>query len=343
MGSEMCIRDRIYASEEFKLATWFNAIVGVRVEQFTLDYTGEDPSNNVVFDNERFIDDFSVFPSANLIFELDEDGNKKIRASYGRTTARPSFKEASIAQIIDPVANTIFNGNPDIRPTFINNFDLRFESYGEGTNFIAISGFYKTFDDPIEISFIEGAPNQFIPLNLGEATVFGAEIEFRRSLDFIGLNDFFFNGNYSLIESRQDFGVFEQSRRSDPQNLRDGEEAPTERQLQGQSPWILNLGLGYNNKELGWEGGFFYNVQGPTLEIVSDGNVGDVFTRPFNDLRFNVSKSFGKSKQNKVTLRVSNILDDERLSEFESFGSSRQIFSLREPGRSLSLNYSVKF
>ncbi len=331
-----------YISEEFKVAKWFNAIVGVRVEQFELQYTGVDV-NGTIFDNETFIDETDIFPTANLIFELDEDGNKKIRASYGRTTARPSFKEASTAAIIDPVANSIFNGNPDIRPTYINNYDLRFETYGEGTNFIALSGFYKTFEDPIEISFIEGAPNQFIPLNLGEATVYGAEIEVRRSLDFVGLNDFFFNGNYSLIESQQDLGIFEQARRSDPQNLRDGETPITERQLQGQSPWILNLGFGYNNQESGWEGTVLYNVQGPTLEIVSDGNVGDVFTRPFNDLRLNLSKSFGKNKQNKITLRATNILDDERLSEFESFGSSNQIFSLREPGTSFSIGYSTRF
>ncbi|MEL6918663.1 MAG: TonB-dependent receptor, partial [Bacteroidota bacterium] len=326
----------------FKIAKWFNAIVGVRVEQFELVYTGIDV-NGTQFTDESFIDETDIFPTANLIFELDEDGNKKIRASYGRTTARPSFKEASTAAIIDPVANTIFNGNPDIRPTYINNYDLRFESYGEGNNFFALSAFYKTFTDPIEISFIEGAPNQFVPLNLGEATVFGAEVEFRKDLAFIGLTNFFFNGNYSIIESNQDLGQFEQARRSDPQNLRDGETPITERELQGQSPWILNLGFGYNNRDSGWEGGLFYNVQGSTLEIVSDGNVGDVFTRPFNDLRFNISKTFGANKQSKITLRASNILNDERLSEFESFGSSDQIYSLREPGQSFSLGYSVKF
>ncbi len=332
----------LYVSEELKFTKWFNAILGVRVEQFQLDYTGVGV-DGTEFNEERFIEEFDVFPTANLIFELDEEGNKKIRASYGRTTARPSFKEASTAAIIDPVAGTIFNGNPDIRPTYINNFDLRYEIYGESNNFIAISSFYKTFENPIEISFIQGAPNQFIPLNLGEATVIGLELELRKSLDFIGLKDFFFNGNYSIIDSRQDFGVFEQERRSDPQNLRDGETPLTERQLQGQAPYILNLGFNYNNQESGWESGLFFNVQGSTLEIVSDGNVGDVFTRPFNDLRFNLGKTFGQNKQNKISFRMSNILNDEVLSEFESFGSSNQIFSLREPGQTFSLSYSTKF
>ena len=67
-----------YISEEFKLASWFNAIVGVRVEQFQLDYNGVDVEGNVIED-ARFLDEFDVFPTANLIFDLNEEGNKKIR------------------------------------------------------------------------------------------------------------------------------------------------------------------------------------------------------------------------------------------------------------------------
>ncbi len=331
-----------YVSEELKFAKWFNAILGVRVEQFQLDYSGFDLFDQTPF-TETFIDEFDVFPTANLIFDLDEEGNKKIRTSYGRTTARPSFKEASTTAIIDPISNTIFNGNPDIRPTYIDNFDLRFEVYGEGTNFFAISGFYKSLVDPIEISFIQGANSQFQPQNLGEATVTGIEFEVRRTLDFIGLNNFYFNGNYSYIDSKQDLSEDELARRSDPDNLRDGETPITERTLQGQSPWILNIGLGYNNRESGWESGLFYNVQGSTLQIVSNGNTGDVFTKPFNDLRFNLSKTFGQNKQNKVSFRVTNLLGDDRLSEFESFGSTNQIFSRWEPAQTFSLSYSTKF
>ncbi|MEM8999340.1 MAG: carboxypeptidase-like regulatory domain-containing protein [Bacteroidota bacterium] len=331
-----------YISEEFKISKRFNAILGVRAEQFKLAYTGTSQTQGT-FDDEEVLDEFDIFPTANLIYELDEEGNKKIRGSYGRTTARPSFKEASIAQIFDPISGFFFLGNLDIQPTYIDNFDLRFEKYGEGTDFFALSGFYKSFQDPIELTFIPGANDQITPQNLGDATVYGAEIELRKDLAFLGLNNFFFNGNYSLIESNQELSEAERILRSTETNLREGENPMTERQLQGQSPFILNLGLGYNNRDTGWEGGLFYNVQGATLEIVSDGNIGDVYTRPFNDLKFNLSKTFGQNKQNKITFRVTNLLDDERLSEFESFGSSRKTYSLREPGQSFSLSYSTKF
>ncbi|KPM32779.1 Putative outer membrane protein [Croceitalea dokdonensis DOKDO 023] len=332
----------LYVSEEFKLTPRFTSIIGVRAEQFQLSYTGTSQTQGTL-ENELILDEFDFFPSANLILELDEEGNRKIRGSYGRTTARPSFKEASIAQIFDPVSGFFFLGNLDIKPTYIDNFDLRFETYGKGTNFFAISGFYKSFENPIELAFIAGATDQFTPRNLGDATVLGAEIEFRSDLSIIGLNNFFFNGNYSLINSTQDLNEDERILRATETNLRVGETPITERQLQGQSPWILNLGLNYNSNDNGWEGGLFYNVQGPTLEIVSDGNIGDVFTRPFNDLKFSIGKSFGQNDQNKITLRISNLLNDERLSEFESFGSTRKTYSLLQPGQSFSVSYSTRF
>ena len=51
-----------------------------------------------------------------------------------------------------------------------------------------------------------------------------------------------------------------------------------------------------------------------------------------------------KFKNNRsLTLRVTNILNDDRESLFEGFGGESQYFSLRHPGRQFSLGYSVKF
>ncbi|MFT5737501.1 MAG: hypothetical protein ACI9SG_001850, partial [Maribacter sp.] len=252
------------------------------------------------------------------------------------------FKEASNAQIFDPVSSTFFIGNINIQPTYVNNFDLRFESYGEGTNFFAVSAFAKTFQDPIELSFIREARGQFIPLNLGDANVFGGELEVRTSLDFIpGWQNFSFNANISIIESQQTFTDDEAEARRD--NLREGETLRDSRQLQGQSPLLLNIGFNYDNKKNGWQGGLIYNVQGKTLEIVGNGDIPDVFTLPFNNLRFNLSKEFGKEKNSKISLRFENILNDKIESVYQSFGAEDQLFSSRYPGQAISLGYSYQF
>ena len=338
-----------YVSEDFKATPWWTWVLGLRLENFNLNYTGfgQIDGVNTAFNNARFIEETNLFPSVNTIFDLDEDANHKIRAAYTRTTARPSFKEASTIALFDPIELTFFIGNQDIQPTFINNFDLRLEKYGENGDFYALSGFYKTFVDPIERTFFAAASNQFTVVNLGnsdggvDATVVGLELELRKNLGFIGLNDFSFNFNWSLIDSEQTLNADEAELRTNA--LRTGETLPDNRALQGQSPFIVNAGLNYDNQDLGIKAGLFYNVQGTTLEIVGGGSNPDVFTSPFNSLNFNVSKDFGKDDKSKISLRVRNLLDDDIESVFSSFGAQDQIFATRSPGQSFSLSYSYSF
>lgn len=330
-----------YISEEFRLASWFNMVFGVRYEKYDLIYTGQ-RQDGTRFDNSKILDKSDFFPSANLIFDLDEDADNKIRASYARTTARPSFKEASLAEIFDPISNTFFIGNINVQPTYVDNYDLRFEKYGKQGDFFALSGFYKSFKDPIEISFIRGASGQFTPLNLGDAKVFGGEIELRKNLGFIsGLQDLNFNTNISIIKSQQQFSIDEKANRQD--NLRVGETLDAKRQLQGQSPYLINLGFIYDNKEMGLQGGVFYNVQGKTLQIVGDQDIPDVYTLPFHNVKLNISKTFGEYKNSTLSLKFENILNKYIESVYQSYGSEDQTYSKWNQGHKISLSYSMDF
>ncbi|QNJ97717.1 TonB-dependent receptor [Constantimarinum furrinae] len=330
-----------YISEEFKINNWFNAILGVRFEKYDLIYTGQNQQGDI-FDDTTIIDKSDFFPSANLIFDLNEEADKKIRTSYSRTTARPSFKEASLAEIFDPINSTFFIGNIHVQPSYIDNFDIRYEKYGEGGDFFAVSGFYKSFKDPIELSFIRGATGQFTPLNLGDAMVFGGELEVRKNLGFItGLSNIDLNVNLSLIESQQEYSTDERSSRLD--NLRDGETLDDNRQLQGQSPYLINIGFNYEDEDSGWQGGVFYNTQGKTLQIVGSEDIPDVFTLPFHNVKLNISKRFGENNQSTIGLRFENLLDDDIESIYESFGATDQIYSKWNPGQKISLSYSLTF
>ena len=329
-----------YASEEFKITDWFQAVVGLRFEKFQLVYTGE-RQDGTKLNKATILDKSDFFPSTNLIFDLNEEGSQKIRTSYARTTARPSFKEASLAEIFDPINNTFFIGNINIQPTYINNFDLRYEKYGENGDFYAISGFYKSFKDPIELSFIRSATGQFTPLNLGDAIVYGTEIEIRKNLGFIpGLEKFRINTNLSLINSEQEFSNDEKANRED--NLRSGEVLDDTRPLQGQSPYLVNFGIDYTNDN-GWNAGLFYNVQGKTLQIVGSGDIPDVYTLPFNNLLFNASKTFGKNKNATISLKFENLLNSNIESVYESYKAEDQIYSKWNPGQKISISYNVKF
>ena len=115
------------------------------------------------------------------------------------------------------------------------------------------------------------------------------------------------------------------------------------RNLQGQSPFLLNLGINYDNPDSGWRGGLFYNVQGRTLQAVGNADIPDVFTLPYHSLNMNFSKAFGKDRKSNLTLKFTNILDDDRESVFESFGAEDQVYSRWSPGQEISLSYSYKF
>ncbi len=332
-----------YVSEEFKFSDRLKSILGLRYEKFELFYTGQNNLGDVVLNEEKIIDATDFFPSANLIYDFNEEGNTKLRASYSRTTARPSFKEASIAEIFDPLTNRVFIGNLDIEPTYIGNFDLRFERYGEEGQFFALSGFYKDFDNPIELVAFEQAPNNFTPRNVESASVIGVELEVRQGLGILnqGLKDISFNANVSVIKSEVDMSEIEFNSRQ--LAVRDGETINPTRNLQGQSPYLINVGFNYKGETNGWQSGLFYNVQGKTLEVVGIRGVPDVYTLPYHNLTFNVSKEFGSDKSSKISLRFTNMLNDKVESVYQSFRATDQIYSLRNPGQAISLGYSYQF
>jgi TonB-dependent receptor len=238
-----------YISNEFNLSESLKAVLGLRTELFKSYYTSYPGlDGNVDFDNEKVLDEFDLFPSANIIYSLTD--NMNLRGSYSRTTARPSFKEQSTAQIFDPITSRLFIGALGIKPlvpTYINNFDLRYERFGEDGQMFALSGFYKNFKDPIELTFFLQAPTQVTPANLGDGKVYGAEFEFRQRLGFLteGLNNLKLNANVSLIKSELTMSDAEYNSRV--LAARNGETVDRKRDLQGQSPYLINVGLDYAN------------------------------------------------------------------------------------------------
>src|SRR5690606_18085126 len=142
-----------YISNEFNVSKKLKTVIGLRTELYQLYYSGQ-TAQGEVYDDVNTIDNYDFFPSANVIYSLTDSSN--LRASYSRTTARPSFKESSRVQIFDPITNRTFIGNgfgiydqngdviyEAVKPTYINNFDVRYELFREKGQMFALSGFYK--------------------------------------------------------------------------------------------------------------------------------------------------------------------------------------------------------
>lgn len=334
-----------YGSESLQFFEKLKAILGLRLEKFEQFYTGQNNSGSIIYSNVKTIDKFDLFPSANLIYSLNDNTN--FRFSYAKTIARPSFKEASITQIFDPITNLTFNGNINLQPSYINNFDVRYENFGKDAQVFAISAFYKSFKDPIELAFYSASsPDNLQPRNIGSATVAGLELDFRKNLSFLSksFDNFGVILNASVIRSKQEMdkttnGEYE----SKLLTLRDGETMSDTRDLQGQSPYLVNAGINYTNDGKGIQTGLFYNVQGKSLEIVGIGAIPDVYTMPFNSLNFTFSKSFGKDQSSGISAKIENLLNNEAESHFQSFNANDEIFSKKHIGSSFSIGYSYKF
>ncbi|WP_100628920.1 TonB-dependent receptor [Algoriphagus formosus] len=345
-----------YASLEASPTERLKAIAGLRVEKYNQYYTGTNQTGTIVFDLVEMLDDFDFFPTVNLIYNLKD--NQNLRFSASRTIARPSFKELSYAEILDPITGRTFvgglypettNGGADIlwdgnlTPTRINNFDLRWEAFQERGQMLSVSAFYKSFDKPIEMVQFLSDPGAFQPRNVGRGTVAGLELEFRKELGFLApaFEKFSWNTNVTITESQIRMSESEFLSRS--LTAREGEEVKDTRDMAGQAPYIINTGISYQDYNSGWEAGIFYNVQGPTLNLVGFGNRTDTYTVPFHALNLNVNKSFGADERIQTSFGVSNILNDKRQLVFRSFQAQDQFFTNLAPGTEISFSFSYSF
>ena len=347
-----------YISNEFNIAALLKAIVGLRIEKYDQFYTGSNQTRTIVLENEKVIDDFDFFPTLNLIYSYTE--NQNLRFSATKTVARPSFKEMSFAEISDPITGRTFIGsllsevvsdgittdtlwNGKLTSTDIINLDLRWELFSEKSQMVSVSAFYKRFYNPIEIVQFLSAQGSFQARNVGDAQVFGAEFELRQNFNFIEpkLENLFLTANFTFTHS--EIALSESERRSRTLSAREGEDVIEKRQMAGQAPYIINLGLMYNYPKWNLEGGVFYNVQGETLLFVGFANKTDVYSVPFHSLNLKVSKTLGEKENMSVSLQANNILNDDKEQIFKSFNAEDQIFSRLRPQRFYSLGFSYKF
>lgn len=341
-----------YISSELMPTEKLKAIIGLRIENFVQRHTGRNQSGERVLDNDIVLDNLNLFPSANFIYSLSDMQN--LRASYSRTVARPSFKELSFAQILDPVSNRTFNGgffeyegdwDGNLISTLINNFDLRWEFFQNRGQLFSVSAFYKQFSDPIELVRIPVAvtTNEFQPRNVGDGQLYGLEFELRKSLDFLSpdMRWFSVSGNLTLVESQIDMTDAEFQARKSFEKA--GEAIEDTRDMAGQAPWIVNAGFSYNNPEIGLDAGLFYNVKGPTLTVVGGNLFPDVYSEPFHSLNFNLNKTFGAKDQAAVNFGINNILNDVREEFYTGFRAEDQIFNSLNPGTQISLGISYSF
>lgn len=348
-----------YISGDIDFTKKLKVIGGLRGEMYQQFYSGIN-QNGDELNNKEVMNHLRLFPTLNMVYRLKRKTN--LRASYTQTTARPSFKELSYAQILDPITGRSFQGglfsesvnivdqngqvqnlllwNGNLRPTTINNFDLRFETFFKRADMVSVGVFYKTMKDPIEIVQYMADNNAYQPRNVGNATILGAEFELRQNLEIVhsALKRFNFNTNVTVTQS--EISINEAEFLSRTFGARDGQTISRKRTMAGQAPYIINGGIGYQSRTKLFEAGMYYNVQGPTLQFVGYANRADVFTVPFHSLNFSASGKFGYKNRMNLALKVSNLLNDKREQIFSSYQAQQEFFQQLAPGTTISVKFS---
>lgn len=345
-----------YLSLEMNLTKRLRTIAGLRVENYLQRYTGQNQQGTIIIDNTKLLDETGFFPSVNFIYSLNS--NQNIRLSYAKTIARPSFKELSFAEIVDPLSGRTFVGglfrdaddiagreywNGNLSSSQIHNADLRWEIFRKNNQLISVSAFYKYFFNPIEIVQYATQTGCFQPRNVGNGQVLGLELELRQNLGEMtgALSNFDLTSNISVTRSRIELSLTEYYSRLE--NARAGQTIEKYREMAGQAPWIINSGITYNGGENGFwsdlEAGLYYNVQGTTLQYVGIADRPDIYTLPFHSLNLSFNKTFGIEKRAQIGFKIDNLLNDKRESVFRSFNPTDQFFTKLEPG----ITYHLKF
>jgi len=332
-----------YAAYTGLLIPLFNKIkiyAGIRYENTAQNLSGYLETGDSIVVKNIFKD---LFPSVNLTFNLTE--NTLLRLAYGKTLNRPEFREISPFSFFDFDENASIYGNPYLKSSYVHNSDIRIEWYPAQGEIISIGIFNKNFLNPIEKQLINvGSGYNYTFRNARSAYSRGIELEVRKSFQFLENSPSVFNmlKDFTLILN----GSLIQSRINNP----DPNERDSIRPLQGQSPYILNAGLYYQQEKSGLSVTALYNVIGKRIDYIGDLENPHIWEMPFHSLDLSISKKIGRF----ITLKLGakNILNETVI--FQQFEEPvlnnmdhkvTRIQTTRKfiPGRQFSLGISLLF
>jgi TonB-dependent receptor len=205
-----------YGQYTTDIAAW-SFLVGARVENTQAKYTAFVQTNgNAPVLSSTKADYTDVFPTAQVKYTFAP--NLIARAIYSTGIGRPGFEQnkatASINTTTDPGTVLISRGNPNLKPTTGNNFDLSLEYYMESGGIIQVGLFDKEFSNYIAPRVQHGittdplAPGQLANvttfLNLSSAYARGAEVAYHQKFVFLPepFAGFGVDANLTLVDSR---------------------------------------------------------------------------------------------------------------------------------------------
>lgn len=280
--------ERVYAGYAMNTLSFGRARLqtGLRLETTQSRFTG----NQVTFDSNGNYVSTTPVPGRNTYtdllpsvqFQYALTPNTNIRAAYGRGIARPNFSDLPPFIVENDRRRSVSVGNPALKPTRANNFDILAERYLKPYGIIQVGAFYKDLRDPIysvQTPVTSGTFNGFSqtqPTNGQKAHIFGIEAALQQRLIFLPglLSGFGVSANYSYTTSK----AIVPNRTDNPALIR-------------QAPNNYNLDVTYDKRRLSARMGLTHNdayIYQYNFTDGADGGVqgpnGDVYLYPHTQL-----------------------------------------------------------
>lgn len=264
-------------------------IAGVRIEYTDQGYVLKFARDADPKGSQRYTD---VLPSFHAKYAVHDHTN--LHLSYARSINRPGFFEIVPYTIINEDYKE--KGNPSLKHTVADNVDIRYECFPRSSEQLMVGLFYKRLKNPIEYGLInEGQDTYYKPMNFGNATNLGAEIDVLKYFNRFGIK-----ANYTYTHSRI----------TTDKRLMEGSEVVSRRQsrpLFGQAAHVANLSLLFKDTQRGWEGQLAGSYTGKRLSDISNWYDDDIWEEGYFQLDVSVEKSWKNGIS--IFAKASNLLD----------------------------------
>lgn len=346
-----------YVQAEAEAIDGVRAIFGVRYETAKQEVT---PIGAV---STRLNNDYWL-PAATLTWNFAPD--MQLRLAAAKTIARPQFRELAPQAFRDFESDRLFFGNPLLRDSELYNLEARYEWFFDRDQRLTAAGFYKEINRPIEQVGFYPTPDARLQTGftyLPKATLWGAEVEAQKyvPLDFISDGwagkRMVLIANYTYTQSKitadsqcvpSVLGVTLGGCGPGlaPANLQFRDGAP----LTGQSDHLVNLQLGYEDKENETQATLLFNYasdrvtnRGPSL-LTGVGFQPDIIEKPGIRVDF-VARQTVDFMGTRVELKgEARNLTGTKYQEFQTFSEGQRVYINRfAQGRMLTLGASVTF
>jgi len=284
-------------------------------------------------------------PSVNINAPLTRKSN--LRFAYYKTVNRPELRELAPFAFYNFSINSEILGSQYLNRAILDNYDMRWEIYSNKEDMFSMGVFAKNIKNPIEFSLdpTQTQIRTFTYQNQSVAINRGIEMEMRKNMGsfikYLGwswLKNITLYANLALIESKVTF---------------DGNQSRT---LQGQSPYVVNTSIFYENKK-GWQVNASFNKIGQRIAYiglpVSAAKFGlDIYEYGRSILDVQVAKKIGKNGLLRITFGdllaqksvfYQDMNHNGKYDEAAVLGGGDNTLISFTNGRTINFGYSINF